>query len=89
MEFGRIKKSGRKTGVLSEERAAGSAPGVTDGVDRRTAGQSEDDCTLHDNIDDDDEEDFEGEGGPGSYYSPVIAIEDKSLLNILKHPKKH
>jgi hypothetical protein len=82
MEFGRIKKSGRKTGVLSEERGPGD---VVEG----TAGPREDLCGLHDNNDDDDEEDYEGEDGSGSYYSPVIAIDDKSLLNVLKHPKKH
>jgi hypothetical protein len=82
VEFGRIKKSGRKTGVLSEERVGGESA-------ERTAGQREDLCGLHDSLDDDDEEDYEGEDGPGTFYSPVIAIDDKSLLDVLKHPKKH
>jgi hypothetical protein len=77
-----MKKSGRKTGVLSEERVGSEAA-------ERTAGQREDLCGLHDSHDDDDEEDYEGEDGPGTFYSPVIAIDDKSLLDVLKHPKKH
>ena len=44
------------------------------------------DVDHHDGHEDDDEDD---EDENISYYNPVILIRDKSLLNVLKHPKKH
>jgi hypothetical protein len=42
--------------------------------------------TPLENHEDEDEEDEDDEI---AFYNPVILINDKSLLNALKHPKKH
>ena len=71
------KNSNRKTGVCEGE-AAVSKTVTSLGME---GSEFESNEINEDDDDEDDEDDL-------SYYNPVILIRDKSLLSVLKHPKK-